>query len=89
LTLKIAKRLSHASAAFTQDRYGHLFEDADSEAAAAVAAMVDGDCDQSVITTGTSWHLHGRPEPVTSGNAEDALCPERESNPHGLPANGV
>jgi hypothetical protein len=26
---------------FTQDRYGHLFEDADSEAAAAVAAMVD------------------------------------------------
>jgi integrase len=40
--LKIAKRLGHASAAFTQDRYGHLFEDADSEAAAAVAAMVDG-----------------------------------------------
>jgi integrase len=39
--LKIAKRLGHASAAFTQDRYGHLFEDADSEAAAAVAAMVD------------------------------------------------
>jgi hypothetical protein len=26
---------------FTYDRYGHLFEDADSEAAAAVAAMVD------------------------------------------------
>jgi hypothetical protein len=40
--LKIAKRLGHASAAFTQDRYGHLFEDADSQAAAAVAAMVDG-----------------------------------------------
>lgn len=39
--LKIAKRLGHASAAFTQDRYGHLFEDADSQAAAAVAAMVD------------------------------------------------
>ena len=46
--LKIAKRLGHASAAFTQDRYGHLFEDADSQAAAAVAAMVDGvkvDCE--------------------------------------------
>ncbi|MGH7918716.1 MAG: tyrosine-type recombinase/integrase, partial [Candidatus Dormibacteraceae bacterium] len=40
--LEIAKRLGHASAAFTQDRYGHLFEDADSQAAAAVAAMVDG-----------------------------------------------
>ena len=40
--LKIAKRLGHASAAFTQDRYGHLFEDADSEAGSAVAAMVDG-----------------------------------------------
>ena len=39
--LKIAKRLGHASAAFTQDRYGHLFEDADSQAVAAVAAMVD------------------------------------------------
>jgi integrase len=39
--LKIAKRLGHASAAFTQDRYAHLFEDADSQAAAAVAAMVD------------------------------------------------
>lgn len=40
--LLIAKRLGHASAAFTQDRYGHLFEDAGSDAAAAVAKMVDG-----------------------------------------------
>jgi integrase len=40
--LLIAKRLGHASAAFTQDRYGHLFEDAGSQAASAVAAMVDG-----------------------------------------------
>ena len=40
--LLIARRLGHASAAFTQDRYGHLFEDAGSQAAAAVAAMVDG-----------------------------------------------
>jgi integrase len=87
--LKIAKRLGHASAAFTQDRYGHLFEDADSQAAAAVAAMVDGDCDQSVITAGTSWHFPGKPEPMTSENALESRCPERESNPHGLAANGV
>ena len=40
--LLIARRLGHASAAFTQDRYGHLFEDAGSQAALAVAAMVDG-----------------------------------------------
>jgi len=40
--LLIARRLGHASAAFTQDRYGHLFEDAGSQAASAVEAMVDG-----------------------------------------------
>jgi integrase len=40
--LLIARRLGHASAAFTQDRYGHLFEQAGSQAAGAVAAMVDG-----------------------------------------------
>jgi integrase len=40
--LLIARRLGHASAAFTQDRYGHLFEEAGSQAASAVAAMVDG-----------------------------------------------
>lgn len=40
--LLISKRLGHASAAFTQDRYGHLFEDAGTQAATAVAAMVDG-----------------------------------------------
>lgn len=40
--LLIARRLGHASAAFTQDRYGHLFEQAGSQAASAVAAMVDG-----------------------------------------------
>jgi len=40
--LLIARRLGHASAAFTQDRYGHLFEEAGSQAAGAVAAMVDG-----------------------------------------------
>jgi integrase len=40
--LLVARRLGHASAAFTQDRYGHLFEDAGSQAASAVAAMVDG-----------------------------------------------
>jgi integrase len=39
--LEIAKRLGHASAAFAQDRYGHLFEDADSQDAVAVAATVD------------------------------------------------
>ena len=40
--LLITRRLGHASTAFTQDRYGHLFEDAGSQAASAVAAMVDG-----------------------------------------------
>ena len=40
--LLIARRLGHASSSFTMDRYGHLFEDAGSTAAAAVAAMVDG-----------------------------------------------
>ena len=87
--LKIAKRLGHASAAFTQDRYGHLFEDADSQAAAAVGAMLDGDCDQTVITAGTSWHFPGQPEPVTSENFQEAGCPERDSNPHALSDNGV
>ena len=40
--LLIAKRLGHASSSFTMDRYGHLFEGAGSQAASAVAAMVDG-----------------------------------------------
>jgi integrase len=40
--LVIARRLGHASSSFTMDRYGHLFEDAGSQAASAVAAMVDG-----------------------------------------------
>ena len=40
--LLIARRLGHASSPFTMDRYGHLFEDAGSQAASAVAAMVDG-----------------------------------------------
>ena len=40
--LVVANRLGHASAAFTMDRYGHLFDEAGSKAASAVAAMVDG-----------------------------------------------
>jgi integrase len=40
--LLIARRVGHASSSFTMDRYGHLFEDAGSQAASAVAAMVDG-----------------------------------------------
>ncbi len=40
--LVISRRLGHASASFTLDRYGHLFPQAQSTAAAAVAAMVDG-----------------------------------------------
>jgi integrase len=40
--LLIARRVGHASSSFTMDRYGHLFETADSQAASAVAAMVDG-----------------------------------------------
>ena len=40
--LLIARRLGHASASFTLDKYGHLFPEADSQAASAVAAMVDG-----------------------------------------------
>lgn len=43
LPLLIARRLGHASAAFTQDRYGHLFENAGSDAATRVAATVFGD----------------------------------------------
>ncbi len=39
--LLIARRVGHASSSFTMDRCGHLFEAADSQAASAVAAMVD------------------------------------------------
>lgn len=35
--LQIAKRLGHGSAAFSLDRYGHLFEQAGAQAASAVA----------------------------------------------------
>ncbi len=38
----ISRRLGHASVSFTLDRYGHLMPEADSEAAAAVASLVDG-----------------------------------------------
>lgn len=38
----ISTRLGHASVAFTYDRYGHLMPEADSAAALAVAALVDG-----------------------------------------------
>ncbi len=41
--LVIAKRLGHASVSFTYDRYGHLMAKADSDAATAVAALVDGE----------------------------------------------
>lgn len=40
--LLVTKRLGHSSATFTMDRYGHLFPKAQSTAAVAVAAMVDG-----------------------------------------------
>ncbi len=40
--LVISKRLGHASVSFTYDRYGHLMPKADSDAASAVAALVDG-----------------------------------------------
>jgi len=40
--LLIARRLGHGSAAFSADKYGHLFPKAGSQAASAVAAMVDG-----------------------------------------------
>ncbi|MCA1705103.1 MAG: hypothetical protein LC808_18315, partial [Actinobacteria bacterium] len=39
---EISQRLGHASVAFTLDRYGHLMPEAGAEAAAAVAALVDG-----------------------------------------------
>jgi integrase len=39
--LLIARRVGHGSSSFTMDRYGHLFETAESQAASAVAAMVD------------------------------------------------
>lgn len=41
-SLEISRRLGHASPAFTMAKYGHLMPDADSAAAAAVAALVDG-----------------------------------------------
>ena len=40
--LVISKRLGHASVSFTYDKYGHLMPKADSDAASAVAALVDG-----------------------------------------------
>jgi integrase len=40
--LVISKRLGHASVSFTYDKYGHLMPKADTDAAAAVAALVDG-----------------------------------------------
>ena len=40
--LEVSRRLGHASPSFTLDRYGHLMPEAGSEAATAVAALVDG-----------------------------------------------
>ena len=40
--LVISKRLGHSCTAFTMDRYGHLYEDAGTQSATGVAAMVDG-----------------------------------------------
>ena len=40
--LEVSRRLGHASIAFTLLTYGHLAPDADAEAAAASAALVDG-----------------------------------------------
>ena len=39
---EISRRLAHASVSFTLDRYGHLMPEAGADAAAAVAALVDG-----------------------------------------------
>ena len=39
--LVISKRLGHASVSFTYDKYGHLMPKADSDAASAVASLVD------------------------------------------------
>lgn len=39
---EISVRLGHASVSFTLDRYGHLMPEAGGDAAAAVAALVDG-----------------------------------------------
>lgn len=38
----ISRRLGHASVSFTYDKYGHLMPEADTAAATAVAALVDG-----------------------------------------------
>lgn len=40
-SLEISRRLGHANPGFTLAKYGHLMPEADSEAAAAVAALVD------------------------------------------------
>ncbi|HEY3673639.1 MAG TPA: tyrosine-type recombinase/integrase [Acidimicrobiia bacterium] len=38
----VSERLGHASTAFTMDRYGHVMPNLQSDAASAVAALVDG-----------------------------------------------
>jgi integrase len=38
----VAERLGHASASFTLDKYGHVLKGMCADAAAAVAALVDG-----------------------------------------------
>jgi integrase len=38
----VAERLGHSSASFTLDRYGHVLKGMGADAAAAVAALVDG-----------------------------------------------
>jgi len=40
--LAITRRMGHASISITQDLYGHLLPEADSQAAASAAALVDG-----------------------------------------------
>lgn len=40
--LEVSRRLGHATPSFTLDRYGHLMPETGSEAATAVAALVDG-----------------------------------------------
>jgi hypothetical protein len=54
-----------------------------------VDGVVDDDCDQSVIKTRFPGGSPSFRKPVTSGNAENTGCPERESNPHDLSVKGV
>jgi hypothetical protein len=46
-------------------------------------------CDQTVITSCTSWPFPRSCKLLTCGNARRLACPERDLNPHPVTGNGV